>query len=84
MTMGLYLNGDYIGGYGKLNSVEDVYCYIGSIINDSSVAITFTYLEYYNRIFGTFEEWIEEIKEKKNVIAKYKANGQEYIIKLED
>lgn len=68
-------NNLFIGGWGKLKDISDVYNYIGYLVNKYEWPLTFNSLEWYNHEYDNFEKWIKRVKEHHNKIFGYTMLG---------
>lgn len=73
---------EIIGGYEKFEKREDLYIYLGLIINKSLFKITVDYLYYFDSEFDTFEKWVNFALKNANVLCEFKENNKKYKIKI--
>lgn len=81
-----YYKDDIQTSYHRFDKIDDLYNYMGWIINERACFITFTYLVWYDFAFDTFDAYIDRIiKEHNGIVAKFKEGNMktEHIIKLE-
>lgn len=71
-----------IGGYGKLESIYDLYNYIGHIINNFDFQLTFTSLLYYNFSFPNFNDWLELAEEKNNIVCNFNSSDKKAFYRI--
>lgn len=76
--------GEIVGGYDKFERREDLYIYLGLIINKSTYSITINYLLYFDSEFNTFENWVKNALENDNILCKFTENNKKYIIKIKE
>lgn len=65
-------------GWGRLNTINDLWACLGWLINELNFQITFTTLEYFNEIFEqSFNGYLECVIEEKNgIIARFEGAFQ--------
>ena len=79
-------SGNVLYSKDNVKNINDVWAFIGCLINEYSNAIIFDNLEYYN-CTTTFEEWVEKVKKDRNIVGKFHSSifdGKIYTIKLEE
>lgn len=75
---------DYWYGWGKVNSITDVWAFIGWLNNKFNNQITFNYLEHYNEIFYDFKYWLDKVRENNNVVARFTCGKDKFEMVLEE
>ena len=73
---------EIIGGYEKFEKREDLYIYLGLIINKSTSQITVNYLQFYDSEFDHFEIWVNYALKNANVLCEFTQNNKIYKIKI--
>lgn len=75
---------EIVGIYGRFEKREDLYIYLGLILNKSPYSITINYLLYFDSEFNTFENWVKNASENDNILCKFTENNKKYIIKIKE
>lgn len=76
--------GEIFGVYERFEKREDLYVYLGLIINKSPYLITINYLLYFDSEFNTFENWVKNALENDNILCKFTENNKKYKIKIKE
>ena len=74
--------GEIVGGYDKFEKREDLYIYLGLIINKSSYLITINYLFYFDSEFDDFEDWVKDALLNDSILCRFTENNKTYTIKI--
>ena len=75
---------DYWYGWRKVNSIRDVWTFIGSLNNDFNEQIVFTRLEYYSNGINDFKYWLDKVRDNNNVVATFTRGKDKFEIVLEE
>ncbi len=79
-------SGNVLYSKDNVKNINDVWAFIGYLINENPNAIIFENLKYYS-CTTTFEEWVEKVKKDRNIVGKFHpsiVDGRIYTIKLEE
>ena len=75
---------EIVGVYERFEKREDLYIYLGLIINKSIYSITIDYLLYYNIEFDNFENWCDYAFQNANILCEFTENKRKYKIKIKE
>ena len=75
---------EIVGAYDKFEKREDLYIYLGLLINKSLYSITINYLFYFNNEFDTFEKWRDFAFNNANILCEFTENRRKYQIKIKE